>query len=505
MPLSVTCPHCGTNYNLAAELRGKKVRCKACQETFVVKDRSASVDDPDEDESPALVPDRVQNSLPPTRKSNPARVFYEDEERPRRRDKNRPVKQGSSSLLLLLVVGGVAALLFFLICAVGAIWAFAFTRAASAPAQAIPVEAAPNGVPLNANPPAFDPPAPIIAPAPLVNAPPVNPAPLVKGVASELYGDQGGDLVAPADAGLPNTVMRARRDDTFFKLSNPREGQTEGPGPRRNALLVDYEALRRGKFDGGTLVVHTDDGGKAEVPLHFIAGRDHGTIELVGVTRFGNLRLPKNVTFPKNAEMYVTRGDARYRPPSNFMVSNSLVMGEMKITTRARNWTPEEIDIYGKPPPNYTTPNVHPTVGEDVPPLSGMGVTMRYVEPNGQLLGLDYRMGEWEKEKCVGGLVPIFSADQPPAPVSSRAIARPGYAVAGAEVHTGKYVDAIRLLFRRVKADGTLDATDAYASEWIGDPSAGEAKTLANDGRRVLGVNLQQGAVLDRFALVVSK
>src|SRR5262249_6137157 len=166
---------------------------------------------------------------------------------------------------------------------------------------------------------------------------------------------------------LPNPVSGARRDDTFFKLSNPREGQTSGPGPKRNALLVDYTVARRGKLDGGTLVILTEGGGRADVALNSVTGRGHGTIELVGVSRFGNLTMPKNANFPKNAEMYVTRGDDRYRPPSKFMVSNSVVLGEMKMTTRARDWTPEEIERYSKPPPNYTSPNVHPTVGEDVP------------------------------------------------------------------------------------------------------------------------------------------
>ena len=110
-----------------------------------------------------------------------------------------------------------------------------------------------------------------------------------------------------------------------------------------------------------------------------------------------------------------------------------------------------------------------PHVGEDVPPLPAAGGKFRFVEPDGRLLGLEYHLGEWDGEKCIGGLVPVFSADQPPTK-PSRVVARPGYAVAGAEVHTGKYVYAIRLLFRRVKPDGSLDAADAYAGEWIGTP-----------------------------------
>src|SRR5580693_3336077 len=55
----------------------------------------------------------------------------------------------------------------------------------------------------------------------------------------DLYGDQGGEKVGPANARLPNTVMRARREDTFLKLSNPRIDS------KGNALLVDYEVVSR--------------------------------------------------------------------------------------------------------------------------------------------------------------------------------------------------------------------------------------------------------------------
>jgi hypothetical protein len=318
----------------------------------------------------------------------------------------------------------------------------------------------------------------------------------------EIYGDQGGEKVAPANARLPNTVMRARREDTFYKLNNPRLGQTSGRGPKRNALLVDYEVASRGKLDGGTLVLRTPDGSRAEVALRSIAGRDEGTIELVGAKWFGNFRVLKNTTFPKNLEMYVVRGDDRYDPPSKFMVSNSVVMGKMKSTTRARDWTREEIERYTKPPPSYKNPNAYPTIGEDVPPLPAAGGQFRFVDPKGRLLGLDYAMGTWEKQKTVAQLTPVYSASQPKSH-TARSVARKGYAVAGAEVNAGKYVYGIRLLFRRVKPDGTFDEKGAYAGDWIGTPPDGKATTLVNDGRRVLGIHIQRGAIVDRFALVV--
>jgi len=320
----------------------------------------------------------------------------------------------------------------------------------------------------------------------------------------ELYGDQGGQKVAAANARLPNALMRARREDTFFKLSNPRLGKTEGRGPKRNTLLVDYEVVSRGKFDGGTLVLHTSEGGRSEVAVKSIVGRDDGTIELVGVQWFGNVKIAKNITFPKDLEMFLTRSDDRYDPPGKFLVSNSVVMGKMRATTRARNWTRQEIERYGKAPPSYKNPNAYPNIGEDVPPLPAGGGQWRYVDPDGRLLGLDYSIGEWDKRKRVGRLTPVFSADQPKSH-TARSIARKGYAVAGAEVNADrdKYVYGIRLLFRRVKPDGTLDAKDAYAGDWIGVPPAGEATKLVNDGRRVLGIHIQTGAIVDRFALVV--
>ena len=111
-------------------------------------------------------------------------------------------------------------------------------------------------------------------------------------------------------------------------------------------------------------------------------------------------------------------------------------------------------------------------------------------------------MGTWDKQQTVSQLTPVYSADQPRLH-TARSVARKGYAVAGAEVNVDKYVNGIRLLFRRVKPAGTLDEKDAYTGEWIGVKPAGKATTLVNDGRRVLGIRIQRGAIVDRFALVV--
>jgi hypothetical protein len=314
----------------------------------------------------------------------------------------------------------------------------------------------------------------------------------------ELYGDQGGEKVAPANSRLPNTVMRARLEDTFLKLSNPRID------PKGNALLVDYEVVSRGKLDGGTLVFRSDGGGRAEIALTSIVGRDSGTIQLVGAKQFGNFKFRTKVKFPQDVEMYVMRGDDRYDPPLKCMVSNSVVMGKMKTITKPRDWTPAEIARYTKAPLAYKNPNAHPDVGEDVPALPAAGGQFRFVDPDGRLLGLDYSMLDWDKRKTVFQLTPVYSADQPKQH-TARSIAKKGYAVAGAEVNMDKYVCGIRLHFCRVKADGTLDTKDAYAGKWIGVPPTEKATMLVNDGRRVIGIHIQRGAIVDRFALVAEE
>ena len=327
-----------------------------------------------------------------------------------------------------------------------------------------------------------------------------------KGTAApdKLYGDQGGEKVAPADARLPNTVLRARHEDPFLKLSNPRIGLTGGGKKKLNGLLVDYEVVLRGPLEGAVLVLRSDDGGRAEVALSSLAGRDSGTIELVGTKQFGSFKMSTSAKLPENLEMYVARVSDSYEPPLKCMVSNAVVMGKMKTTTRPRDWTADEITRYTGPPLAYKNPNGNPGIGEDVPPLPAPNGAQhfRFVDPSGRLLGLDYVAADFGKRKTVWRLAPVYSADQPKQH-HDRAIARNGYAVAGAETNSDKSLIGIRLLFQRVKADGKFDPKDAYEGDWIGSPPADAKGTvLVNDGRRVLGIHFQMGAIVDRFALV---
>jgi hypothetical protein len=323
--------------------------------------------------------------------------------------------------------------------------------------------------------------------------------------AKELYAEQPDEKFAPADPRLPNTVRRARADDAIYKLSNPREGQVKvEKGGMRNGILIDYEVVRLGKFEGGEIVVHTSDGQRLNVHVNF-ESREHGTLQLVVAGK-----TPKSSTaaLPKNAEFYVVRTDSRFGPKApTFKVSNSVVLGKMTVLTKARDWTAQEIAAYKKGPPAYTQPNIHQDIGEDTsfagaPPGGNM---LRYVDPKAALLGLEYRLGEWAGEKCIGGLVPIFEPNQESLiPGGKREVAKKGYAVAGAEVHSTKNVDGIKLIYAKVQADGSLDLKDSYTGALLGYKGA-TSQVLAKDGRKVLGINLRQGAVVDGLALVAEK
>ncbi len=69
----------------------------------------------------------------------------------------------------------------------------------------------------------------------------------------------------------------------------------------------------------------------------------------------------------------------------------------------------------------------------------------------------------------------------------STVMARPGYAVGGLNLRAGLIVDAFQLVFMRVEG-GRLNPADTYTSDWIGDPSGGDASTVSGNGRPIVGL-----------------
>jgi HEAT repeat protein len=141
MPIQTTCPACERGYTLPDTQRGKRVRCKNCQETFVVGgDADGAIQTAAADEVPVLreVSDeearriqaenrtaRAAGKLPPLAPAANGTAAHEDEEEDR--PARRPAAAKKSSAPLLLIAGG-ALLLLLLVCGGGgtglAIWYF---------------------------------------------------------------------------------------------------------------------------------------------------------------------------------------------------------------------------------------------------------------------------------------------------------------------------------------------------------------------------------------------
>jgi ribosomal protein S27E len=315
---------------------------------------------------------------------------------------------------------------------------------------------------------------------------------------ANLYGTQGNEPIASA-VPSPLTVMRARSDDSFYRLDNPRT-EASGGAPR-SAFLVHFRTELHGKCVGTHLMIRYGDGRKTMVAV--------GNDLLVGA---GTLRAIKDPTsgqvFPEDIECFLVRVDTSFGSPQGFfLVSDVVRMGTIPDRTRPRDWTAAEIARFTKESPVGLRENAFAGVGRDTPfagsPPSPGQVPRRYLDPKGHLIGLEFGVGMWMNEPCLNALRPVYSQDQNRLHPQS-VVAKEGYAVAGADVQYRNSVDAIKLHFRRVRPDGSLDPNDVYDSPWFGATDAtARVMSLGNTGARVLGVFTRGGAVIDSVALVL--
>ncbi|MFO0930088.1 MAG: hypothetical protein U0736_24200 [Gemmataceae bacterium] len=323
-------------------------------------------------------------------------------------------------------------------------------------------------------------------------------APAGKDAFEHLYGNQGGELVAAAD--VSTAPLRARKDDTFLKLSNARFNPVgRQPFP---SISVDYEVAHQGKHNGVALVVRPAEGGER---TYLLLGpmQQSGTLHI-------NLGIPiPGEAHPQNAELYLTRQEHRY--PNNyrptFKVSNSAVMGTTsRPLTLARNWTADEAAKLQVPPKNAATPNSNSNAGEDTAFVGDSGGgSFRYAEPGKPVLGVEYFNGEWDKEPCLANLVPVYDPEAP-SEGRQRLMARPGYAVGGLTVRTKRYVNAVQVTFMKLTAAGKLDPKDSYQSGWLGHEKVGtKEEKLGGDGRLVIGFHTKKGAILNSIAVVLDR
>ena len=173
----------------------------------------------------------------------------------------------------------------------------------------------------------------------------------------------------------------------------------------------------------------------------------------------------------------------------------------------ASGFPPPGVVAEGFPPPGSAPPATGPQlpadVGQDtewVGNTSG-GSPQRRGEKYKPLLGFNYAIGNWAGGPCLSTLIPIYSAD-PPTGDHKQVVAKPGYAVAGLEVHADKVVRGVQVIFMKQNADGTLNSSDSYLSEVAGATTSSPRK-LGGDGRRMLGIHVRQGLIIDAIAAVM--
>jgi hypothetical protein len=118
--------------------------------------------------------------------------------------------------------------------------------------------------------------------------------------------------------------------------------------------------------------------------------------------------------------------------------------------------------------------------------------------------GFRVRMGSWAGTPAVAQLDPLF-VRVPPAKLVHVEVARDGYVVGGLHVVAGELVNAVRIIFVREQSGGSLDKSDHYLSEWIGDPEDKPFKVLGDGQTRVIGVCGRHGAVKNAIALILDK
>ena len=313
---------------------------------------------------------------------------------------------------------------------------------------------------------------------------------------ANLYGDQGGEPVLPSLSGSENSVKRARASDVFYRLSNPRIEDADGV--KRGMMWLDCEIIR----PGTNPMTHVGFREKASGP------HEGAPIEKFTLTERKRLPFQRKTPYPERFEFYFMVVAMEYgASPPHFIVSNVLRVGEQfPDPTMASDWTPQEIVEYTKRQPANLRPNQLPNAGVDtelVGPSEGL-LAQRYVDPKGHLLGVEHKLGQWMNESALGAIRPIFDRNQSKN-LPAFTIAKEGYAVSGAEVQCRKFVDALKLHFRRIRPDGSLDPNDSYAGEWIGSPHpAAQHKTLGDTGSRVIGVSVRStNIVVDGIALVL--
>ena len=144
-------------------------------------------------------------------------------------------------------------------------------------------------------------------------------------------------------------------------------------------------------------------------------------------------------------------------------------------------------------------------IGDDTEFVGGSGGgAARLIDETSLLYGVECLFSEWMGQQCVKQIVPLFSRDQArKLPVG--AVAREGYAVGAVKVYAGQFVNAMQLVFMRVRRDGKLNSADSYTSEVMGNRGRAKPRTLTGNGAPIIGIHIRHGLIVDALALVVNR
>ena len=163
---------------------------------------------------------------------------------------------------------------------------------------------------------------------------------------------------------------------------------------------------------------------------------------------------------------------------------------------------PKENGAKDAPPPQWDD---NRDAGEDTPFAGGTGgVARRIARPRELLRGIECSFGKYDNASHLADLAPVFG-DQRPELLPQGEVAREGYAVGGMHVDAQRWVNAVRLIYMRIKPDGKLNPRDSYLGQWIGFRGREKPATLTGDGTPIIGLHVRKGIVLDAIALVVGQ
>lgn len=156
-------------------------------------------------------------------------------------------------------------------------------------------------------------------------------------------------------------------------------------------------------------------------------------------------------------------------------------------------------------PPNVgpQTARIGKSTAVELPAVGGTrGQTFRQERAGKPVLGFIHRSGPVGGRTAVLGLTALFSENDATFG-QQRTFAKPGYVVGGLNVEADQLVTAVQVVFVRLKTDGTLDGTDSYTSDWIGQPSGRPPTALDGQGKKVLGLHGRRGHTMDAIGLLV--